>query len=130
MTRKEQSMIDNRVACYRAGYPSCEAMISCSLCYWGEEDKNWTGPSKKERFECKLAECNFMPKRGNWKGANPASWDPTIKRCEVCGKENTELRIVHKGPFNLDRKDHIAVCYYCFHYSDKLDGWFACGCGG
>jgi len=132
-THKEQSMIDNRVACPSAGYPAGEARWECDQCYWEEKDGS-----------CKYAECNFMHKRGNFRGANPSFWFPRKEgsnKCQICGKEindipsanrnEAKLRIIH-GPGLVEEGggDHLDVCETCFYYAPELEGWFACGCGG
>jgi len=63
--------------------------------------------------------------KGKWKGANEAGVDD----CEMCG-EPRELRVIHYiGKYPVPEKDHLAICYQCWHVL-KMPGWHACGCGG
>ena len=77
-----------------------------------------------------------MHKRGNWEGANPATWFPRndgSNECQICKRKMNidDLRIVHniRGQ-DINGEDHLDVCKMCFHHAPELEGWHACGCGG
>ena len=58
-----------------------------------------------------------------WEGANKPEFLGLPGVCDVCGSEETEVRVIHKG------EEHWVVCKECSQLSMFEEFW-GCGCGG